>query len=111
MTEAEQIKEKVDEQFQALRTLKKQKQLDIADFGKMAVLLATVLVDAKLIDEAIELLREVPSQYFTDIQLDQMLDNESYCEAAIKVAEAIEGSAKAKQTAEAKLFTMPRGQA
>ncbi len=100
--------EHIQSSLVALRSLRKSGQLDDPLFCKMAVSLCAELVDAGEHQEAMDVLRGLPAEYFQVDQYQQLLDDEEYCASAFTVAEALVAKGYLKAT-EPVAINMRRG--
>lgn len=73
----------------ALRSLRNNGQISEDVYCKEVVKLASEFHKIHDSAEALMLLRSLPSDYFGEPQLQQMLEDEAYCELAYALAEAL----------------------
>jgi hypothetical protein len=100
----------VERSTAALRDLRNKKKIDLAVYGKQIVRLAGIYTNAGLMLQALELVRSVPLEYYTDHQLSQLLSDEVYAEDAALVADALVASGLLEEPAAVQV-NVPAGSA
>jgi hypothetical protein len=90
MQKEAKVKESLEVQLEALREMRCKRQLTIDEYAKQAILLSHAFISKGFVDDAVRILRGIPSSYFKSTHIEQMIEDKKFFKDCSSIADVLD---------------------